>query len=104
MRVFLAAPDTLRLDIVDNGPGISAEDQGVIFREFRQATSAERPGEGTGLGLSITRRLVELHGGRVWVESELGAGSTFIVLLPVCGPPEEIEREDREGMEYEDTD
>ena len=108
MHVFLAAPDTLRLDVVDNGLGISAQDQRVIFQEFRQATSAERPGEGTGLGLSITRRLVELHGGRVWVESELGAGSTFIVLLPVSGPLEREDREGREeieeGEEYEDTD
>jgi signal transduction histidine kinase len=88
VRALLAAPDTLRLDVQDNGPGISMQDQSLLFTEFRQAGQATRPGEGTGLGLSITRRLVELHGGRVWVESELGSGSTFIVLLPVSGPPE----------------
>jgi signal transduction histidine kinase len=91
VRALLAAPDTLRLDVQDNGPGISVQDQSLLFTEFRQAGQATRPGEGTGLGLSITRRLVELHGGRVWVESELGTGSTFIVLLPVSGPPEKTQ-------------
>jgi GAF domain-containing protein len=86
VRVFLPDPTTLRLDVVDNGPGISVEDQGLIFEEFRQARAARPPGEGTGLGLAITRRLVGLHSGRTWVESELGAGSTFTVLLPVAGP------------------
>jgi GAF domain-containing protein len=95
VRALLAAPDTLRLDVIDNGPGISVQDQSLIFKEFRQATQGtRRPGEGTGLGLSITRRLVELHGGRIWVESELGVSSTFIVLLPVSGPTQGIEGEE----------
>lgn len=88
--------DTLRLDVVDNGPGIALEDHFVIFEEFRQARET-RPGEGTGLGLAITRRLVELHGGRIWVESELGAGATFTVLFPVAGP-EPAESGQREEM------
>ena len=59
----------------DTGPGISADDQARIFEEFQQAraTNGERP-EGTGLGLALSRSLVELHGGRIWVESELGQG------------------------------
>ncbi len=67
----------------DTGPGISAEDQARIFEEFQQArdTNGERP-EGTGLGLALSKSLVELHGGRIWVESELGKGSTFTFTLP----------------------
>lgn len=85
VRALMATPDTLRLDVVDNGPGIPLEDQVVIFEEFRQSR-ATRPGEGTGLGLAITRRLVDMHGGRIWVESRPGSGATFTVLLPVAGP------------------
>lgn len=59
----------------------------MIFEDFRQA-GATRPGEGTGLGLAITRRLVHLHGGRIWVESQPGAGAIFTILLPVGGPIE----------------
>ncbi len=99
VRAWLADPITLQLDVADNGPGIALEDQGVIFEEFRQARTT-RSGEGTGLGLAITRRLVELHSGRVWVESQPGAGATFTILLPIAGPDpeepsmwEEVERE-----------
>ena len=67
----------------DTGPGIAPEDQERIFEEFQQArdTNGERP-EGTGLGLALSRSLVELHGGRIWVESEPGKGSTFTFTLP----------------------
>jgi signal transduction histidine kinase len=70
--------------VKDTGPGIAAEDQARIFEEFQQAKAGngERP-EGTGLGLALSRRLVELHGGRIWVESEPGKGSTFTFTLPV---------------------
>jgi signal transduction histidine kinase len=71
--------------VTDTGPGISAEDQGRIFEEFQQAKgdgNAERP-EGTGLGLALSKSLVELHGGRIWVESEPGEGSTFTFTIPV---------------------
>ncbi len=88
-RVCLPDPETLQIDVIDDGPGIALEDQVLIFEEFRQAGAARAPGEGTGLGLAITRRLVELHGGRVWVESEPGAGAIFTVLLPVTGPESE---------------
>jgi two-component system, NtrC family, sensor kinase len=67
----------------DTGPGIASADQARIFEEFQQADSGngERP-EGTGLGLALSRSLVELHGGRIWVESEPGKGSTFTFTLP----------------------
>ena len=70
----------------DTGPGIDAADQARIFEEFQQArdTNGERP-EGTGLGLALSRSLVELHGGRIWVESEPGKGSTFTFTLPAGG-------------------
>jgi signal transduction histidine kinase len=68
----------------DTGPGISQADQGKIFEEFQQAdNSATKKKGGTGLGLSISRRIVEMHGGKLWVESELGKGSVFAFSLPV---------------------
>ena len=73
----------VRIAVRDTGPGISPDDQARIFEEFQQArdTNGERP-EGTGLGLALSRSLVELHGGRIWVESEPGKGSTFTFTLP----------------------
>lgn len=71
------------LEVGDTGPGIAAEHHDLIFREFAQVdSSASRAHHGTGLGLTIARRYVELHGGRIWVESELGAGSRFFFTLP----------------------
>jgi signal transduction histidine kinase len=68
----------------DTGPGIGAADQAKIFEEFQQAdSSATKTKGGTGLGLSIARRIVELHGGKIWVESEVGKGATFFVTVPV---------------------
>jgi signal transduction histidine kinase len=71
------------VSVADTGPGIAVSDRERIFEEFQQArdTNGERP-EGTGLGLALSRSLVELHGGRIWVESEPGKGSTFIFTLP----------------------
>src|SRR5438067_6072499 len=79
-----AAPDgEVLISVKDTGIGIAAEDQERIFEEFRQATGGTaRSQEGTGLGLALTRRFVELHGGRIWVESEVGQGSTFTFSLP----------------------
>jgi signal transduction histidine kinase len=62
--------------------GIATEDQGRIFEEFRQARAGKGASEGTGLGLALTQRLVELHGGRIGVESAPDQGSTFTVTLP----------------------
>jgi len=67
----------------DTGVGIAAGDQERIFEEFRRVGAGARKAEGTGLGLALTRKLVELHGGRIWVESELGTGSTFTLALPL---------------------
>jgi signal transduction histidine kinase len=74
--------------VQDNGPGISQADQGKIFEEFQQAdNSATKKKGGTGLGLSISRRIVEMHGGKLWVESELGKGSVFQFTLPIQVQP-----------------
>jgi GAF domain-containing protein len=68
----------------DTGPGVSPSDQGKIFEEFQQAENAatKRKG-GTGLGLSIAKRIIGMHGGRIWVESDVGKGSTFAFTIPV---------------------
>jgi signal transduction histidine kinase len=74
----------------DSGPGISAADQTKIFDEFQQAdSSSTRKKGGTGLGLSIAKRIIEMHRGRIWVESTLGKGSTFFFTLPVRVEQEE---------------
>ena len=78
-------PDEVRVSVTDTGPGIAAEDQERIFEEFQQADAGKAQPEGTGLGLALSKRLVELHGGRIWVHSEDGQGSTFAFTLP-AGP------------------
>ena len=72
----------VEIAVADTGPGIAPEELETIFEEFRQATDGKRA-EGTGLGLPLSRKLVELHGGRLWVESAAGNGSTFCFTLPV---------------------
>ena len=75
--------------VSDTGPGISAEDQARIFEEFQQAdSSSTKQKGGTGLGLAIAKRIIEMHGGRIWVESSLGKGSTFWFTLPVRVEPQ----------------
>jgi signal transduction histidine kinase len=79
-----ASNGSFNLSVRDTGPGISAADQAKLFQEFQQAdNSATRNKGGTGLGLAISRRIIEMHGGRIWMESELGRGSTFFVTLPI---------------------
>jgi signal transduction histidine kinase len=78
-----AEPDEILFSIQDTGVGIRVEDQQIIFEEFRQVDgSMTREVPGTGLGLAISRRIVEIHNGSIWVESELGKGSTFYVCFP----------------------
>ena len=72
----------VEIAVADTGPGIPAGDLEGIFEEFEQSSDGKKV-EGTGLGLPLSRKLVELHGGRLWVESELGRGSTFRFTLPV---------------------
>jgi signal transduction histidine kinase len=72
----------VRVSVADTGPGIGPEDQERIFEEFQQTEAGVEQREGTGLGLALSKRLIELHGGRIWVESELGKGSTFTFALP----------------------
>jgi signal transduction histidine kinase len=73
------------VSVADTGRGIAGEDLRRIFEEFQQTEAGIEQGEGTGLGLALSKRLVELHGGRIWVDSELGRGSTFVFTLPTKG-------------------
>jgi signal transduction histidine kinase/putative methionine-R-sulfoxide reductase with GAF domain len=78
-----AADGAFLVSVSDTGPGIAETDQQKIFEEFQQAdSSSTRTKGGSGLGLSISRRIVELHGGRLWVKSAPGAGSTFYFTVP----------------------
>ena len=71
------------ISVADTGVGIAPEDQEAVFEEFRQVGTAEKKVEGTGLGLALSRKFIELHGGRIWVESQLGTGSTFTFTFPL---------------------
>jgi signal transduction histidine kinase len=78
------ADGTFRVAVADTGPGIAESDQEKIFEEFQQADSAvARTKGGTGLGLAIARRIIEMHSGRLWLESTPGVGSTFTFAVPV---------------------
>ncbi len=88
-----AANGAFKVAVRDTGPGISQADQGKIFEEFQQAdNSITKAKGGTGLGLAIARRIMEMHGGRLWVDSEIGRGSTFTFTLPV-----QIEQQTRQS-------
>ena len=75
--------DSVEVTVTDTGVGIAPEDQAAVFEEFRQVGTAAKKVEGTGLGLALSRKYIELHGGRIRVESQVGAGSTFTFTLPV---------------------
>jgi signal transduction histidine kinase/CheY-like chemotaxis protein len=74
----------IRIEVRDSGPGIPLEEQGRIFEAFHRLRHADKAAEGTGLGLAITRSLVELHGGKLGLESEPGSGSCFYFTLPAA--------------------
>ena len=95
LRAFAQGSDMVRVEVADTGAGIAPEDCEYIFSEFGQARNAmTSDAVGTGIGLALTRRLVELHGGKIGVESDLGVGSTFWFMLPtrVSGPVNEAGR------------
>src|SRR5438876_9302421 len=70
------ANGTVEISVADAGIGKKSEDQDAVFEEFRQVGRAEKKAEGTGLGLALCRKVVDLHGGRIWVKSQIGVGST----------------------------
>ena len=81
--------DAVEVSVTDTGIGIAPEDCDAVFEEFRQVgRHSEGKAEGTGLGLALTRKFIELHGGRIWLTSTLGQGSTFAFTLPVGQPAE----------------
>ena len=75
--------EVAEVSVADTGIGIAPADQEAVFEEFRQVGSSAAKQEGTGLGLALCRKFVELHGGKIWVQSEVGHGSTFTFTLPV---------------------
>jgi GAF domain-containing protein/anti-sigma regulatory factor (Ser/Thr protein kinase) len=77
------ANGTAEIAVTDTGVGIAPEDHEAVFEEFRQVGAFDKKAEGTGLGLALCRKFVELHGGRIWVKSQIGAGSTFTFTLPL---------------------
>jgi two-component system, NtrC family, sensor kinase len=81
--------EIVRVEVGDTGPGIPVEDHERIFLEFEQARigSAKSKPEGTGLGLALAKKLVEMHGGKIWVESKVGEGSRFCFTLPISPSP-----------------
>jgi signal transduction histidine kinase len=85
VAIKAAATDgSFHLSVRDTGPGISAADQAKLFQEFQQADNTiTRKKGGTGLGLAISKRIIEMHGGRIWIDSAIGQGSTFTFTLPV---------------------
>ena len=85
-RVWVRADSedgAVRVEVGDTGPGIAPDDQERIFLEFQQAgTDAGKP-QGTGLGLALAKKFVEMHGGKIWLESEVGKGSRFFFTIPI---------------------
>jgi two-component system NtrC family sensor kinase len=87
IHVGIQAEDSqLILQVSDTGPGIPADEQNRIFEKFYRATNVVEGSRGSGLGLAIVKSIVDSHQGRVWVESTLGQGSSFFVVLPAYEP------------------
>lgn len=87
LRAFVNPAGLLQIDVEDTGVGLSPEQQQHLFRRFYRADNPLRDEVGgTGLGLSIAKSFIELHGGEIWVQSELGEGSTFSFMLPLTQP------------------
>jgi signal transduction histidine kinase len=76
------ANGSIEVSVTDTGVGIAPEDQEAVFEEFKQVGTAEKKVEGTGLGLALSRKFIELHGGKIWVKSQVGQGSTFTFTVP----------------------
>jgi signal transduction histidine kinase len=74
---------SVEVSVRDTGVGIAPEDHEAVFEEFRQVGASAAKQEGTGLGLALARKFIELHGGKIWVKSQIGAGSTFTFTLPL---------------------
>jgi signal transduction histidine kinase len=82
VRATLGNDGLVEVSVADTGIGIAPEDQEAVFEEFRQVGAAEHRRQGTGLGLALCRKFVELHGGRISLASQVGAGSTFSFTIP----------------------
>jgi signal transduction histidine kinase len=80
------AGDEVTISVADTGPGIPEEDQKMVFEAFKQTQTGLRQGGGTGLGMPIAKSLAEAHGGRMWLESAAGKGTTFFLVLPIKSP------------------
>ncbi len=99
LRAFDRGDGFVQIEVQDTGVGIKEEDLPKLFGRFVRLDNPMRDEVGgTGLGLAITKSLVELHHGRIWVESEYGKGSTFFVALPISGPEVEAEGEEVEEV------
>jgi signal transduction histidine kinase len=91
--IVRAVPEGVQFSVKDTGSGIDPRNFEVIFEEFKQAESTGRdPRSGAGLGLAIARQLMNLMGGRIWVESEVGKGSTFHFVVQAYHPPDDTKR------------
>ncbi len=86
LRIAAAGPDAAEFSVQDTGAGIPKDKLEFVFEKFKQL-DGEMRSAGYGLGLAICKKIVELHGGRIWVESDLGQGSRFAFRLPLAGPP-----------------
>jgi CheY-like chemotaxis protein len=98
---WLADREWIIVSVEDTGVGIPAEHQAIIFDEF--STAGDGPADGHGLGLTIARKLVELHTGRIWVQSRIGHGSTFHVALPAFDELEPFEGETVQNVRLENA-